>query len=434
MPSFLDFVFPFGNQVYPQDLHFSGLREESRMRSDIGSPALGGLGRSGSGIRVCYNLRSVEPTTDDSLLPWSVRQTAVCHHFDTETAKTFWVVIKGNKLIKDRLIETTKEKRNSQPLSRKESFSAALKSHLIMCDWSGENWRWYINDLENQFNSLTKGVFATQLEKGPSPPSPASPQMSSMSPRSRTFSFSLPSRSTTVCNSPENTTSSYCSKTMPITSNSWRSSTSPTAGVDGCTSATRTNTTGTITSEASQRSTRQIAKDILSGIRPWRSPKSHSIPEAALIDSFGTQQTLDEKWGPQEVPPEIMEQSGDGPQERMSFNNLQRIQHIEEKAQETQLILGLNVMVLSDLRQHYKTVVDDKDFPADLRRDCQSDLCRFDRCVLSVKKDLQMLQSRTQNLLDRIANRKNLVGMFPCKLAHWLTIVLAQRHPSAAKC
>jgi hypothetical protein len=259
MPSFLDFVFPFGKQVYPQDVHFSGLREDSCFDLQTRGAALSGLGRSGNGIQMCYNLRSVEPTNDQSsLLQWSIRQAAVCHHFDTETATTLWIIVKANKLIKNRFGEAAQESSRPRPSTLADSFNATLTSHLLICDWSGENWRWYINDLEEKFQNLTDDVFVPQMEKETSPVSPMSPSGFFMSPRTRTSSIPPLSPSATLCSSPKNDKGSFSPKSRSSTFDSWRISRAPNSGGnllctplkngtrDGDTHATRTNTADSV--------------------------------------------------------------------------------------------------------------------------------------------------------------------------------------------
>jgi hypothetical protein len=61
MPDFLDFIFPFGKQLYTQDFHFSGFRHEERLSEDDRGLNLSHLGRSGRDVRMCYSLKSVEP-------------------------------------------------------------------------------------------------------------------------------------------------------------------------------------------------------------------------------------------------------------------------------------------------------------------------------------------------------------------------------------
>ena len=99
-----------------------------------------------------------------------------------------------------------------------------------------------------------------------------------------------------------------------------------------------------------------------------------------------------------------------------SFEDLQLIQHIEDKAREALLVLQLNLSVLEDMRQLYDDTVDHGEFPSDLRVDCHHDLARFHKHTLSIEKDFAMSQSRTKQLLERISNRKNLVRGTPLTL------------------
>jgi hypothetical protein len=421
MPSFLDFIFPFGKQVYPKDSHFSGLREDSRFAPRMDNTGLAELGRSGSGLRLCYNLRSVEPTKDDSLLPWTIRQSAVCHHFDTNAGTALWIVVKGNNIIKTRMTKATEAPLRSSPLTRAKAFSATLNSHLIMCDWSGENWRWYINDLENQLQLLTKHVYATQAEKEPVPSSPISSLGLAMSPRSQTFS-SPPLSSASTFNDPPNGTRFFFPRNMSGTFTSKAASRASTFGgnfslpqthasntCNGLDLAPNSNVLVANKSRIKSTPIQQAMMSPFTKIRTWIGQRDDTINDIpAGLPALGY--AANEPWGSQEHPPEMIEQDSGERQENFSFRDLQRIQHIEEKAQETHLVLGFNIQVLADLREHYKIVVEDVNFPKYLRRECEGDLSRFDRCVLGVKKDLHMLQSRTQNLLDRLANRKNLVS------------------------
>jgi hypothetical protein len=114
---------------------------------------------------------------------------------------------------------------------------------------------------------------------------------------------------------------------------------------------------------------------------------------------------------PDVLPPTHPNKAEDGAEKSFTFSDLQQIQHYEEKAQEALLVLNSNTEVLEELRKYYRNVANHDDFPSGLRSNCQDELSRFDRCVLVVKKDLQMLQARTHTLLQLLANRKNLVSM-----------------------
>ncbi|KUJ17136.1 uncharacterized protein LY89DRAFT_585234 [Mollisia scopiformis] len=154
MPAFLDFIFPFGQQIYTRDFFFGGIRHENRLLdSDLG-PDLPKLRRSGQEIRVCYSLKSVEKTDEpgEKHSPWSVRQTATYHSFDVETGSALWISVKGNDLIQDRVMTATENLGPDQrPFSTKErAFEEAMSIHLINCKWAGEQWRWYLNYLEEE--------------------------------------------------------------------------------------------------------------------------------------------------------------------------------------------------------------------------------------------------------------------------------------------
>ena len=155
MPAFLDFIFPFGKQIYTRDFFFSGFRHENRLADlDVG-PTLPKLARSGREIRLCYSMKSVERSDEpeEKHAPWSVRQTATYHSFDVQNATALWISVKGNDLIQDRIMSSTENFMPDQrPFSTKQgTFEESLSTHLLNCKWAGENWRWYLNDLEEEF-------------------------------------------------------------------------------------------------------------------------------------------------------------------------------------------------------------------------------------------------------------------------------------------
>lgn len=175
MPSFLDFVFPFGRTLYAQDFHFSGFRHGDRLAElDRGTP-MPQIGRSGRDIRLCYNLKSVEGSRNN--WPWSIRHAAVHHSFDVENGQATWIVIKGNKLLKERMTNASASLLQSDAHSFTDvvrAFSSALKLHLVLCNWSAEKWRWYINYLEDELQKITRRAVSVEVTRSP-PPLPKSP-------------------------------------------------------------------------------------------------------------------------------------------------------------------------------------------------------------------------------------------------------------------
>jgi len=184
MPEFLDFVFPFGQQEYPHDFHFSGFRHENRLSEMDRGLSIPELERSGRNLQLCYGFKSVEPYKDQPGWPWSIRQTAIYHSFDIETGRTVWIIVKGNRLIKNRVMQATEAASRScsgEYDSTSHAFSAALATHLIQCNLSGENWRWYINFLEEEFQDSTRQTLRAEIDRPPSPV-PGKPKRSETSP------------------------------------------------------------------------------------------------------------------------------------------------------------------------------------------------------------------------------------------------------------
>ena len=160
MPAFVDYLFPFGRQHYAQDFYFSGFHHEERLSIDEGGLNLPELGRSGHDIRMCFNLKSVEPSKSQAQWPWSIRHTAVYHSFDIETGKSFWTIVKGDQLIKKRLEVAAKLGSSSST----GAFSSSLAAHLVIFDWCRENWRWYINYLEEGLQNSSRQALLANVD------------------------------------------------------------------------------------------------------------------------------------------------------------------------------------------------------------------------------------------------------------------------------
>jgi hypothetical protein len=170
MPVYLDFVFPFAGQESSEGSRSSGFHEDTRLLSSKVGLCIPALGRSGREIRLCYSLRSAEKFL--GYQEWFIRQAVIYHSFDVESGKSFWVVIKPNQRLQDRIktkTGTAKEARKSGLRSfntTAEAFSSSLEAHLVVCDWCDEDWGQCLDYLEKrlQENANQSPVFGVPRE------------------------------------------------------------------------------------------------------------------------------------------------------------------------------------------------------------------------------------------------------------------------------
>lgn len=148
MPSFLDILFTFRAREDPH------MRTRFSYETCLGKSqprlTLPSLGISGFRIQHCFNLIGVE-NDERQHNPWPIRQTAAYHSFDVASRRSTWIVLKGNKLIRDRLQASTAgylKKCPQYPQTVQGCFLANLRSHLLIFQWSAENWEAYIDHLE----------------------------------------------------------------------------------------------------------------------------------------------------------------------------------------------------------------------------------------------------------------------------------------------
>ena len=404
--SFLDFFFPFGLQVHARDSYYSGFRDDSRISIEQKGFAIPQMRRSGRDLRICYNLRSVEPSRSDPELAWSIRQCAVYHSFDLETGRMLWINVKGNDVIRDRIQSEASSTLKDQASSRIQTFQASLSTHLILCDWAGENWRWYLNDLEEKLQEVARGAIAMPVDKLPSPLPP--PVLALKSPLARTGSFPLtsPVLVQQAPNSPLSRSSTFTARLFSRTT-TLRDEEANEEAQNNC--AREASANGLYDSN-NFRSILRLVKAIrrrLSSASNATDDKNSSCTELSENPS-AAQHEIRQK--PDQLPPNLTEDGNEIPQEGFHFGNLQSIQYIEERTQDALMHLRLDIEVLGQLRRFYQDVVTHNDFPEELKASCATEAARFAKIVMSVIKDLEMMQARADTLLALVANRKSLVS------------------------
>ena len=363
MPTFLDFLFPFGRQDYPQDFHFSGFREEARLARIDNGLRIPELGRSGCGFEIAYSLKSVEPSKDQ--LPWSIRQCAIYHSFDVENGRSVWIFVKGNQKMKNRIRSAMNSDRlvNISAFETVDcAFASSLVAHLVLCDWAGENWRWYINHLEQDLQTTTRCTLTEQVEHSAKrlvekPAFPAAQDFCAQANTNESVESSKDKASNLIRGNPN-------------------------------------------------RMARKVR--VNTGLISLASDKTLTQPESCPEMLSSSCQPI--SFQPESVfRPSVAEITDD--HQGFCFSHFQKIQFIEEKANESLLVLKSNINVLKQLREYYVSINESEDWPQDLRSMNRREFLRFQKRLTTVEDDHRIQQDRVEILLALLANRKSLVHL-----------------------
>ena len=356
MPEFIDFLLAFGYQHHAQDPYFCGFRQRTSLSNSSRTFEIPELAWSGSELQLCYNLKSAERSGSDPN-GWSIRPCAIHHTFDVKNVRSNWVVIKGNELFKDRIEQATCGRGRDDVSSfetHDRAFAASLAMHLVFCEWAVEQWRWYINSLEDQSQATSRQTLTA-------------PVALASSPMTTKDEFQMPPRSATQ----------------------------------------RTN--GSIVAKISRTGTMLTEK--FSMTNPTQNPpvlRTFTDPDSGLSQPLPPHITMKE--APSSTPEPSQPTFENAEEQDFSFAKMQKIQHIEEKAHEASLILKLNVSVIGQLRQYYDAIIKSKHFPQQIVQLCQDDLDQFRLRIDGVLNDLHIHLLRLETLLRLLADRKTLVS------------------------
>lgn len=174
MPRYLEFLFLFGQRSVPHDLQYSGFREQTSLQSPSPAQVLPALGRSGRHYQLCYNLKSVgssSPTTTALRnQEWSIRQAAIYHRFDVELGTTLWIITKGDLGLKEDVQDITGGDGRPEDKSfqtAEKSFRSSLAIHVLFAHWAINDWRWYIQWLEDTVDQEVSHVTPSEFKTDP---------------------------------------------------------------------------------------------------------------------------------------------------------------------------------------------------------------------------------------------------------------------------
>ena len=202
MPVFIDFLSVFAHPPQTRELGFSGFNDQTILSSKAAGsttgstaqqtaihqtqqiantrqhivsssniprgPAVSTLGRSGRQYQLCYNLKRVSRTKgtardEVSKQRWSVQQNEYHHQFDVQEGTQLWMNAKGRLTdYRNQVLELTGGQ-TGQPddlsfVNKEDCFRSSLTIHLMNCHWATDDWRGYLNYLEEAIEDLTRSI------------------------------------------------------------------------------------------------------------------------------------------------------------------------------------------------------------------------------------------------------------------------------------
>ncbi|KAI9763753.1 MAG: hypothetical protein M1839_006316, partial [Geoglossum umbratile] len=144
-PHFLDIIHLFGEKLGPVEESLSIYFDN--MISPKPSTSLGPTVQE-FGYELGYNMKYVEqhgrPFPKD---PWSIRETGVCQKFNPSSMQSDWIFIQPSEKLKERLATI-------YPHLSGAAAGSQFQIHVAILSTVSENWRFYINYLEEYFLNL----------------------------------------------------------------------------------------------------------------------------------------------------------------------------------------------------------------------------------------------------------------------------------------
>ncbi|KAJ9425963.1 hypothetical protein QL093DRAFT_2256044 [Fusarium oxysporum] len=350
--TFLPLVSAFGFTTEPKDYHMTGFECSDTLdvpRSSI--IEIPRLGRSGREHVVQYLLRSVEKSTGPmNAVTWNIRQMAVHHRFDFVTGSTFWLSMKSNGLMQERIKQAISEDSALRPTAADglpRSFSATLQIHLIHLDWCAESWQECITDFEKMIRKvLTKAKAATLNQPTDFHKSPFRKALR------RTTNF---------------TASDVNTKKTGFSLKYWR-------GFQG----------GLMSCFHLGGRNRQAPPPIL----PVASEKD-MVP-ANQDDDFSKQLYSLTVLG------------------TFSIEEVQHLHHLGEQLESFRVVLQLNRQILRDITEHYHDLASRSGFTAKMIKSCKGDLASFTRRVGRIRKNLEIQLTQIESMMAWLKEGKSL--------------------------
>lgn len=100
----------------------------------------------------------------------------------------------------------------------------------------------------------------------------------------------------------------------------------------------------------------------------------------------------------------------DSPKSKLDTSDLFQVQEYEDKTNEAVMVLESNADNMKSLLNFYLSLVEDEEFPAELRTPCRQGLKRFSSQLRELVYDVAMQTRRAKVLVKTISDRKSIVN------------------------
>ncbi|KAK4214764.1 hypothetical protein QBC37DRAFT_460742 [Rhypophila decipiens] len=191
MPDYMDFLSVYGvrgSGKVAAGLRFTGFRSRLVCSEPLPGHVIVDIGRSGRRLELCYNLKSAVRMVDMPLEPevkidqpqelgFSIQQAAVYHRFDLKLYRSFWMMTDPGSDLRDTISHLLRNELQPSEvfLSNDDSdLSNALRFnldiHLALVEWATEEWKWYVDRLEDRVEAITAATKVQPGHSGRPPP------------------------------------------------------------------------------------------------------------------------------------------------------------------------------------------------------------------------------------------------------------------------
>jgi hypothetical protein len=278
------------------------------------------------------------------------------------TGRSTWVTLKGNTLIRSRIGDATRYAPAFQPDTARdvrEAFSATLEMHLVVLNWCDENWRWNINDLEEQIRRILRKAKTAKIDADPHFSDIPDDIKQTITRSGSTYTKPPMSRSSTMIGSIKSGADNL-QKFMKRASFG-RSKPPPLdqEKADSC--------RGGVFS--SRRTT----------VAPEQNVKTR-LDNLVVLDMF-------------------------------SFDEMRKLQDIAEKIQEALLVVRLNATVISQIASYYGNLLESESMQgvSIIKKECRSDVARFLSRTQSINMSLNTRKEQLESILRLASDGRTLV-------------------------